>query len=215
MKTRPDLRFTIYDLRGLGLLVALLVPVAASRADSLWKEESPASMFADKRAAKVGDIITILVQENATASKDNSTKTSKSAGVDASISTFLYSPTASSFLTKGGTMPAVKYNSKQDFDGGGSINNSEKITARIAVKVIDVLPNRQLIIEGRRETSFSGEKQEAILRGTVRTEDVMANNTVFSYDVADATIKYLSRGTISDNTRKGWFSRVWEKLTPF
>ena len=215
MKTRPDLRFTIYDLRGVGLLALLLAPVAASRADSLWKEESPASMFADKRAAKVGDIITILVQENATASKDNSTKTSKSAGVDASISTFLYSPTASSFLTKGGTMPAVKYNSKQDFDGGGSINNSEKITARIAVKVIDVLPNRQLIIEGRRETSFSGEKQEAILRGTVRTEDVMANNTVFSYDVADATIKYLSRGTISDNTRKGWFSRVWEKLTPF
>ena len=215
MKTRPDLRFTIYDLRGLGLLALLLAPVAALRADSLWKEESPASMFADKRAAKVGDIITILVQENATASKDNSTKTSKSAGVDASISTFLYSPTASSFLTKGGTMPAVKYNSKQDFDGGGSINNSEKITARIAVKVIDVLPNRQLIIEGRRETSFSGEKQEAILRGTVRTEDVMANNTVFSYDVADATSKYLSRGTISDNTRKGWFSRVWEKLTPF
>ena len=78
-----------------------------------------------------------------------------------------------------------------------------------------MLPNRKLIIEGRRETSFSGEKQEAILRGTVRTEDVMANNTVFSYDVADATIKYLSRGTISDNTRKGWFSRVWEKLTPF
>ena len=215
MKTRPDLRFTIYDLRGVGLLALLLAPVAALRADSLWKEESPASMFADKRAAKVGDIITILVQENATASKDNSTKTSKSAGVDASISTFLYSPTASSFLTKGGTMPAVKYNSKQDFDGGGSFNNSEKITARIAVKVIDVLPNRQLIIEGRRETSFSGEKQEAILRGTVRTEDVMANNTVFSYDVADATIKYLSRGTISDNTRKGWFSRVWEKLTPF
>ena len=215
MKTRPDLRFTIYNLRGVGLLALLLAPVAALHADSLWKEESPASMFADKRAAKVGDIITILVQENATASKDNSTKTSKSAGVDASISTFLYSPTASSFLTKGGTMPAVKYNSKQDFDGGGSINNSEKITARIAVKVIDVLPNRQLIIEGRRETSFSGEKQEAILRGTVRTEDVMANNTVFSYDVADATIKYLSRGTISDNTRKGWFSRVWEKLTPF
>jgi flagellar L-ring protein precursor FlgH len=78
-----------------------------------------------------------------------------------------------------------------------------------------VLPNKNLVIEGRRTTSFSGETQEAVLRGVVRAEDIAANNTVFSYNIADATIKYVSTGTITDNQRKGWFTRVWEKLTPF
>lgn len=208
------LRFTFYVSRYAALACALLF-TPTLHADSLWKDDSPSSMFADKNARKVGDIITILVQESATVSKDNSTKTAKSSGVDASIASFLYGPTASGLLTKKGKYPALKFDAKQSFDGGGSINNSEKITARIAVKVIDVLPNRQMIVEGRRETSFSGEKQEAILRGTVRSEDVMANNTVFSYDVADATIRYTGKGTISDNQRKGWFLRVWEKITPF
>ena len=172
-------------------------------------------MFADKRARAVGDIITIIVQENAAASKQNSTKTSKSAGVDASLNTVLFSPTASSFLTKGGQLPALKYSSKTDFDGGGSINNSEKITARIAVKVVDLLPNGNMIVEGRRDTAFAGDKQEAVLRGTIRSEDITSGNTVFSYNVADASIAYKSRGSVSDAQRKGWFTKVWDKLTPF
>jgi len=182
---------------------------------SLWREDSSRSMFADKRARAVGDIITILVQENNTTSKENSTKTSKSSSVDASLETILYSPAASGFLTKAGKLPAMKFGGSQSFDGGGKINNSEKITARIAVRVADVLPNGNMIIEGRRETLVSGEKQEAILRGVVRSEDVTANNTVFSYNVADASIKFIGKGTISDNQRKGWLHRVWEKITPF
>ena len=200
----------------LGACLALLAaPLAHASPGSLWREDASKNMFADKRANAVGDIITIIVQENAAASKQNSTKTSKSSGVDASLNTVLFSPTASSFLTKGGQLPALKYSAKNDFDGGGSINNSEKITARIAVKVVDLLPNGNMIVEGRRDTSFAGEKQEAILRGTVRTEDITAGNTVFSFNVADASIAYKSRGSVSDAQSKGWFTRVWDKLTPF
>lgn len=188
---------------------------AGGPAGSLWREDVATSMVADKRARAVGDLMTIIVQESAAATKENSTKTSKAAGVDASVNTFLYAPGASTFLTRNGQMPAMKYSSKSDFDGGGTINNSEKINARIAVRVVDVLPNGNMIIEGRRETSFSGEKQEAILRGTIRGEDVNANNTVFSYNVADASIRYVSRGAISDAQRKGWFTKILDKVTPF
>jgi flagellar L-ring protein precursor FlgH len=186
-----------------------------AQAQSLWKEGASRSMIADKRAASVGDILTIIVQENNTASKDQSTRTSKETGLNAAIEAFLYSPDASKLLTHNGKMPAIKLNSKQNFEGGGRISNAEKITARIAVRVIDVLPNGNLVIEGTRQTAFSGETQDAILRGVVRTEDIAANNTVFSYNVADATISYVSKGTVSDNQRKGWFTRVWEKVTPF
>jgi len=207
------------SLRTLLRLAACSALLAAAAAyagpGSLWKEASSKSMFADKRASGVGDIITIMIQENNTTSKENSTQTSKSSSVDASLQTVLYSPAGSSFLTKGGQMPAMKFGGSQSFDGGGKINNSERMTARIAVKVVDVLPNGNMIIEGRRETTVSGEKQEAILRGTVRSEDVTANNTVLSYNVADASIKFTGKGTISDNQRKGWLHKIWEKVTPF
>jgi flagellar L-ring protein precursor FlgH len=184
-------------------------------ADSLWDEESSRSMFADKRASAVGDILTIVVQENNAASKEATTKTAKKSGVDASIQSFLYGPAASGLLTKGGQYPAMKFSAKNDFEGGGQINNSEKITARIAVRVVDVLPNKNLVVEGRRQTSFSGEVQDVVLRGVVRAEDVTANNTVFSYQVADATITILSKGSVSNTQKKGWFTRVWDKISPF
>lgn len=224
---RPNSQFSIFNyefampsslkiLLRLAACAALLAAAAAfAGPGSLWKEESSKSMFADKRARTVGDIITIMVQENNTASKENSTQTSKSSSVDASVQTFLYSPAGSGFLTHNGQMPAMRFGGSQNFDGGGKINNSERMTARIAVKVVDVLPNGNMIIEGRRETIVSGEKQEAVLRGTIRGEDVTANNTVFSYNVADASIKFTGKGTISDNQRKGWLYKIWEKVTPF
>ena len=188
------------------------VPV---RADSLFKEETFRSQFGDKRARSVGDILTIIVQESTASSKANNTKTARSSGTDASIGSFLFSPTASSLLTKGGKLPAMSMTSKNTFDGGGEINNSEKITTRFAVKIVDVLPNGNMIVEGKRQTKISGETTDAVLRGVVRGEDVTAVNTVFSYNVADATIQYMSKGSVSDNQRKGWFSRVWDKVSPF
>jgi flagellar L-ring protein precursor FlgH len=172
-------------------------------------------MFADKRAGRVGDIVTILVQENNTATKNNSTKTSKQSNIDSALSTFLYSPAASGLLTKGGTLPALKLSGKSDFTGNGTINNSQQIVASVAVRVVDVLPNKNLLVEGTRESAFSGEQQTIVLRGTIRQEDIMANNTIFSYNVADATIKFISKGVITDSQRKGWFQRLWDKLSPF
>ena len=78
-----------------------------------------------------------------------------------------------------------------------------------------VLPNGNLLVEGTRESAFSGEQQTIVLRGAVRKDDVMSNNTVYSYNVADATIKFISKGTITDSQRKGWFHRLWDKLSPF
>jgi flagellar L-ring protein precursor FlgH len=199
-----------------GALVALLLTaVSSASAQSLWKADSSRSIVSDRKAHAVGDLVTILVQESNTATKDNTTKRGKSSAIDASISSFLYSPTASGFLTHNGSLPALKLNSAQSFDGGGKISNSEKITARISVRIMDVLPNRNLVIEGRRTTSFAGETQDAVLRGVIRPDDIAPNNTIYSYNVADATIKYVSSGAITDNQRKGWFTRIWEKVSPF
>ena len=195
--------------------VILFLCYLTAHADSLWHDQTARSMFADKRARSVGDLVTIVVQEDTSATKDNSTKTSRKTDVDASVSTFLYPATVSKMLTRNGQMPAMKFDSANSFDGSGAINNSEKLVGRIAVRVVDVLPNRDLVLEGTRETAFSGEEQTMILRGVVRPDDIAANNTVFSYNLADVSIKFVSKGTISDNQRKGWAMKVWEKLSPF
>lgn len=200
---------------GLLCSVCVLIGAGAVRADSLWPAEATRSWVADRKAHAIGDILTVLVQESSTASKDNKTKTGKKSGVDAALQTFLYSPAASGFLTKGGTLPALKFNTTHTFDGGGSIENKEQIIARIPVRVIDVLPNNNLVIEGTRQTAFGGERQEMLLRGVVRSEDIAANNTVFSYHIADATIHIINKGTVTDSQRKGWLTKLWEVITPF
>lgn len=196
-------------------VVLISLQVGTLAADSLWQVGTSRSMFADKKAHAVGDILTIIIQENNGATRQNNTTTSKKASTDASIANFFYSPGASGLLTKNGMLPALKYNSDTEFNGGGQINNSETITAQMAVTVVDVLPNGNMVIEGRLHTAFSGEKQDAIVRGIARPDDVAANNTLLSYNIANATIQFISKGTITDNQRKGWFTRVWDKVSPF
>lgn len=199
------------------LLCAALVSGGAGQlqADSLWGQGISRNIAADKKAQAVGDILTILIQENNGATRQNNTTTSKKASVNAAVTSAIYSPGTSGFLTKGGSLPALAYNSDTEFNGGGSINNQETITAQVAVRVVDVLPNGNMVIEGNLHTAFSGEKQDAVVRGIVRPDDVSANNTLFSYNIADATIQFISKGTLTDAQRKGWLTKFWDKLSPF
>jgi flagellar L-ring protein precursor FlgH len=196
-------------------LALLALSLGDVRAGSLWKDGNSQPMAADKKAHCVGDILSVIINENNGATRQNNTSTSKTASVNAAIASFLYGPAASGLLTKGGSYPALKYNTDTEFAGGGKINNSETINAQMAVRVIDVLPNGNLVIEGTLRTAFSGEKQDAVVRGTVRPDDIASNNTLLSYNIADATIQFLSKGTITDNQSKGWFTRIWDKLSPF
>ncbi|MGC9941051.1 MAG: flagellar basal body L-ring protein FlgH [Verrucomicrobiota bacterium] len=186
-----------------------------SHSDSLWRDDISRPMFSDKRGMNVGDILTIVVQETSTANKNNATTTERQSSVSAAITSFLYSPGASSLLTRGGQLPALAYNSDAKHAGDGVINDSESIVAQVAVRIVDVLPNGNLVIEGKRETSFSGERQTIILRGVVRADDVASNNTVMSFNVADATIQFIGKGTVTDSQNKGWFTRLWDKINPF
>lgn len=197
------------------VVVGVALAIGPARADSLWRQPLAPSMVADRKAFAVGDIVTIVVQENSTATKNNETKTSKASSVNDALQALLYSPAASGFLTKGGTLPSLKYSTAHSFDGSGQINNNETIVAEVPVRVVDVLPNRNMVVEGTRHTQFAGEQQDIVLRGIVRSEDIAANNTVFSYNVADATIKILSKGTVTNSQRKGWLMEFWDKFSPF
>ena len=210
MKERSGICLALWSC--VSALVWIQVPATA---DSIWTKEAALSLISDKTARAVGDIITVVVQESNTTKKDTSTKTDKSSTLDASLQSFLFSPAASKFMTKGGKLPAMGMTSKNGFDGKGAVANSETITHRFGVTVRDVLPNGNLMVEGLRQTTFSGESQTVILRGTVRNYDINSDNTVHSSNLADVSIRFEDSGAISNAQKKGWFTRAWDVLTPF
>lgn len=198
---------------------ALGGPAAGGGIGSIWSERGGAtSMFADRKASTVGDIVTVVVDETTRVSTSRETQTDKNASLDSQIGKFFFSPEnggPAEEISRNGELPGLEWSSTGGFRGGGEIANSQSLSARAAVMVIDVLPNGNLLLEGVRVTSFSGETQYAVLRGLIRREDIRADNTVPSSDIADARVEFISEGALTDSQRKGWLTRLHDKLNPF
>ena len=196
-----------------GLSVCFLA-LGQTQADSLWSKETAVSLYTDHKAKRVGDIITVIVLESNSASRNSSAKTEKKSDINASISNFINPNLAGKVLGKVQS-PKLGTTSQSKFEGKGAVNNSGSFNSRFAVRVVDVLPNNNLIIEGVRRTTFSGESQTIVLKGTVRPRDVTPLNTVYSYHLADVSIGLKDDGAVSDSLKKGWFSKLWGKIAPF
>ena len=204
-------------MKNTAVIISSLLLTFFVRADSLWKDDVSRSPFADKKARFVGDILNIRVQESNAAKRAAKTETSRDSETDASISSFLFgtSTGGSGFLKHGGAYPAMKFSNATSHAGTGTIDNSDSITARFSVRVMDVLPNGNLIVEGIRNASYAGESQTIVLRGAVRPFDIESDNTIYSYLLSDLHIRYVSSGVISSAKDKGWFMNFWDKISPF
>jgi flagellar L-ring protein precursor FlgH len=109
----------------------------------------------------------------------------------------------------------IKANTKNNFDGSGETTRSGTITATIAAKVVEVLPNGNIAIEGKREIYVNHEKKEILLQGVVRPRDVGKDNTILSTQVADAKMIITGIGVIGEKQRPGWLARVLDGVWPF
>ncbi|HEX3728778.1 MAG TPA: flagellar basal body L-ring protein FlgH [Opitutaceae bacterium] len=198
-------------LAPLPLLLAL--GAVAARADSLWNTSGndPRSLLADHKACHSGDIVTVVVQESAAASTSQSKESTRTTSVNDAVSQFLF-PSA---LTHNGATPSVQLAGKTDYTGGGQVSNSQSVTSRAAVMVTDALPNGNLVIEGVRLVTFSGETQYVVLHGVIRGDDIGSDNTILSSNIAEARVEFVSTGALSDAQKLGWFSKLYEKLRPF
>jgi flagellar L-ring protein precursor FlgH len=199
------------------LAVAALGAATGLRADSLWNTHAnePRSIYADHKASRSGDILTIVVQESAAASTTQNKESTRASTLNDSVSQFLFSPASSGLLSHNGAAPSIQIAGKSDYTGGGQVSNSQTVTSRAAVLVTDALPNGNLVIEGVRLVSFSGESQYIVLHGLVRQDDIASDNTIFSSNIAEARVEFISEGSLSDAEKLGWFSKLYEKLRPF
>lgn len=193
------------------VLFTALAPLG--RADSLWNAGSQPSrsMFADRKAATKGDILTIVVAESAVAQSSQNKSSSRESSLEDAISRFVYAGLATA---QKGQLPGTSGTGKASYSGGGDVSNTQSLSARAAVQVTDVLPNGNLVVEGVRVVTFSGETQYVVLRGIVRHDDISRENSVVSTNIADARVEFHSEGSLTDAQKRGWLAKVYEKLRP-
>lgn len=182
---------------------------------SIWQTAS-IPLTEDGKARRLGDIVTIVITENATASKQATTATGRSSEISAGIPNMLGLEGAG-ILTKNfaDLSNLINASASSSFDGSGSTTRKESLSATITAKVVDVLPNSNLLIEGRRNVKVNNEDQIVTVKGTIRQRDITAENTINSIYVADAQITYSGEGIISDRQKPGWLMNVIDKLWPF
>lgn len=198
-------------------LVLACTVASTAQATSLWT--APGSreqgVAADHRAGRVGDILTIIVAENAATSSSQNKSTNSDSSAEAAVSQFLFPAAASKFGTHNGALPGFGMSGSSTFKGGGQVSNSQSLNARAAVLVTDVLPNGNLVVAGARKLTFSGETQNVVLHGLIRPADIAAGNTVLSSNVAEARLEFISEGALSNAQKRGWLGNLYERLRPF
>jgi flagellar L-ring protein precursor FlgH len=185
--------------------------------NSLYRT-SAKGFFKDERAHRVGDIVTVQVTINDNAQFNNQTQRARTSSNSAGMGGILGSAVNTAFANgnvAANAADAVDFNSGLRDTGNGSVNRKETLTTSVAAVVTQVLPNGNLVIEGRQEVRVNFEVRDLIVAGIVRPSDIQANNTVHSTKIAEARISYGGRGQITDVQQSRYGQQVLDAILPF
>lgn len=183
---------------------------------SLWSS-GPASLFGDRRARNLGDILTVVIEIDDQAQISNRSGQSRSGASTMSIGALMGLPEMVSGALPEGTSldPAANFSSTSTAAGDGSVSRNEKITLRIAATVIDVLANGHLVVSGLQEVRVNFELRELQVVGIVQPEDISRRNEITYDKIAGARISYGGRGRISDVQQPRYGQQIFEIVAPF
>jgi flagellar L-ring protein FlgH len=187
--------------------------VASYNANSLWRNGSRA-FFKDQRAARVGDLLTITVNITDKANIANETQRSRTSKEDSGITNFIGAQT---ITQPNKILPGriLTTDSTSSADGKGSVNRQETLTTNVAAVVTQVLPNGNLVVEGKQEIRVNFEIRELIVAGVVRPEDIQSDNIIDSSKIAQARIAYGGRGQITDVQQPRYGQQFFDVVLPF
>jgi flagellar L-ring protein precursor FlgH len=177
----------------------------------IYQTNGGLSLFEDKRARRVGDVITIVLSESTTSSKKADTAIAKKDAINIDAGVVLGSTPRA-----GGVNMATSVNPSRAFDGASSADQSNRLLGTITVMVSDVLPNGLLEVRGEKWMTLNRGEEFIRLRGYARPEDVLPDNTISSTKIADVRIAYSGSGELAESNRQGWASQFFgSKWWPF
>jgi flagellar L-ring protein precursor FlgH len=188
--------------------------LAAYNPNSLWRNGSRA-FFKDQRAHQIGDILTITVNITDKANIANETQRSRTSKEDSGITDFIGSKLLKNPATAILPGRLLTTDSTSSADGKGSVNRQEALQTNIAAVVTQVLPNGNLVVEGKQEVRVNFEIRELIVGGIVRPEDIQSDNTIDSSKIAEARIAYGGRGQIMDVQQPRYGQQLMDVVLPF
>ncbi|HEX9445368.1 MAG TPA: flagellar basal body L-ring protein FlgH [Candidatus Binatia bacterium] len=179
---------------------------------SLWPKDDHLFLYADRKARRTGDIVTVRIVEAAEASNAADTDLSRKSAISARVDSFF---TAKKFLGVPLAQNLAESSSDNSHVGKGTTTREGKVTASITAVVTQVLPNGNLVIKGARVVGVNHEEQFITLTGIVRQEDIARDNTVLSTQIADAHITLAGAGVVADKQKSGWGTWIFDWLWPF
>ncbi len=202
------------DIARIGLVLCLAVASTAG-GQSLWPQRSDSSLFSDHRAFAIGDVLTVVVDEESSVSRSANMSLSKTSDTAAKLDTLNLPKGTNASDVLHGTMPEIKATSSRSFGGDGSYALSGKMTTRLTVMVVEVLPNGNLVVEGSRIREQGRETGTVTISGIVRPEDVSSGNTVSSSSLAQGKITFKSSGPLTRSSQRGWLDWIIDFVWPF
>lgn len=184
------------------VFAVLLASLGTAKADSLYPVQQAPSLFADLKARRVGDVLTVLVSEQTQAVAQATTTTARSENGS-------FGPGTGPLL---GQIKRFGLGADSTLDASGQTARNGSLTGRITVAVKSIDANGNLLVEGVREVTINKETQKLTFSGRVRPFDVQPDNTVASAFVADAFVKFEGRGIVADKQREGLLTKIFRVL---
>lgn len=184
--------------------------------NSLWRSGARA-FFRDQRAARIGDILTVVINIADSAKVDNSTERTRANSENADLSAFLGYESKLKNIFPSAVDPTnlVEATSGGSSAGSGKVDRKETVELTVAAVVTQVLPNGNLVIEGRQEVRVNYEVRELLINGIVRPEDISNTNTIQHTQIAEARISYGGRGQITDVQQPRYGQQLYDIIMPF
>lgn len=184
--------------------------------NSLWASNRQA-FFEDQRADNIGDILTVTLDIKDKAKLDNASERSRGANEDAGLNALLgYEADLAQVLPEAvNNASLVGAESTSKSTGSGSIDREEKIKMKLAATVMQILPNGNMVIQGRQEVRVNFEKRILELAGVIRPQDINIDNTISYEKIAEARVSYGGKGQITDVQQPRYGQQVYDVLFPF
>ena len=191
-----------------------LAPDTTRKTGAIYRAGEGGLFSKDRRARKVGDILTVDFNEVFSATKAQTAASAKSDSFELSLPLGLPNVLTGG-LANGDPNNALTTSTAQAFSGSGNAAKSNSLTGRLSVTVVRVFDNGNLGILGQKELTLNNGKEYIRVSGIVRQEDISSVNTVPSNRLADAQISYIGAGDMADSSKKGWLSRAMRTISPF